>query len=512
MSFQFRVYTLFFASGVAGLIYQVVWLRMLSRIMGVTIYATSTVLAAFMGGLALGSFVLGKYVDRQPKPLRIYGVLELLIGISAILVPLALAASMPLYAWAYGATGEAAGVFRVIYTLLVLLVPTTMMGGTLPVLTSCLVRSEGLFGKNFSLLYGLNTIGAVVGVLLCGFVTIGLFGEWISIFIGVALNLGVAVVALQLSAKLREGEADAVVTAAPEVEEAAATTISPYGDGIRRLVLVAFALSGFTALAYEIIWTRQLIIFLRTSIYAFSGMLAVFLTGIALGSLVMNKAVDRLKSPLLVFGGLELLVGFLSLFNLYLFSPLDSNVARAVFGLSAAGWATLSIVLPLTLVFGMIFPTAAVCYAKSANKAGSAVGGLYSANTVGSILGALFAGFLLVPSLGSTNTVLVLAVINGLLGVTLIAMEPARGWVWKGVSYAVSVPVILLLAIGVGTTRSSPQSKGASSTASAPRGFRAVTRSYPIRTRSTFTARGSKAPSRLSRSTASSSSGSTGQA
>ena len=296
------------------------------------------------------------------------------------------------------------------------------------------------------------------------------------------------------------------------MEEAAATTISPYGDGIRRLVLVAFALSGFTALAYEIIWTRQLIIFLRTSIYAFSGMLAVFLTGIALGSLVMNKAVDRLKSPLLVFGGLELLVGFLSLFNLYLFSPLDSNVARAVFGLSAAGWATLSIVLPLTLVFGMIFPTAAVCYAKSANKAGSAVGGLYSANTVGSILGALFAGFLLVPSLGSTNTVLVLAVINGLLGVTLIAMEPARGWVWKGVSYAVSVPVILLLAIGVGTTRSSPQSKGASSTASAPRGFRAVTRSYPIRTRSTFTARGSKAPSRLSRSTASSSSGSTGQA
>ena len=417
------VLTLFFASGSAGLMYQVVWLRMLARMLGVTIYATATVVAAFMAGLALGSYFIGKLADRRRDPLRIYAVLELLIAVAAIVVPLLLAALLPAYRWVHEATGGnevITATARAGLGFLVLLIPTTLMGGTLPVLTTFLARRETLFGRSFGLLYGLNTGGAVFGVLLSGFVTLGALGERGTIALGVLGNLSVGLVALWLARRTGTVAAEQPAATGPVVE------ISPYGAKLRRIVLLGFALSGFTALAYEIIWTRQLILFLRTSIYAFSGMLAVFLTGIAAGSLLISRSVDRLRSPLVVLGALELVVGGLSLFNLLIYAPLDSSVAHTLFGLSSVAWAVIVLVLPLTFVFGMIAPVAAVCYAGSVAATGSAIGRLYSANTVGSILGSLAAGFLLVPTLGAGRTVLVLAVVNIALGLLFVALEPGR--------------------------------------------------------------------------------------
>lgn len=422
---------------------------MLSRIMGVTTYATSTVLAAFMAGLGLGSFIFGRVIDKRKDPLRIYGWLQLLIAVIAIITPTLFKISLPLYKHVYEITGQNTTmivIVRVFISFISILIPTTMMGGTLPILTSHMVRREGLFGRNFSLLYGLNTLGAVFGVILSGFITIGSLGEWNSILIGVLINFIIGVTALLIYEKeLGYVEKTKIIRdkfiARPDIP------ISPYSDTIRKIILISFLMSGFTALAYEVIWSRQLILFLETSTYAFSGMLAVFLTGIGLGSVFMNRFVDKLKIPLGIFGILELIVGILSILNLYLFCPLDSQVMRTVFGLSSRLFATVILVFPLTFLFGAIFPIASLCYTKSINRSGFSVGTLYSFNAIGNIIGSLFAGFLFIRLLGSSKTVILLGFVNVAIGLILLWLEPNKSSGFK-LKYLLVIPIVILLSLG----------------------------------------------------------------
>lgn len=440
------VLRLFLASGCSGLMYQVVWVRMLTRMFGVTIYATSTVVAAFMAGLALGSYLFGRYVDRQKEPLRLYGQLELLIAGSALLVPILLAISAPIILDVSNATGgnqSLIAIARVAIASIVLLLPTTLMGGTLPILVTFLSRRSSLFGESFGLLYSLNTAGAVLGVLLSGFVTIGALGERATMGIAAVVNLGVGLAALGVARKLA---AQTVTRATPTPEKAT----SGYSAATRRAVVFGFALSGFTALAYEIIWTRQLILFLRTSVYAFSGMLAVFLIGIGTGSLLISKVVDRWKSPLLAFAVLELAVAVVSVVSLQLYIPLDGPTAYEVMGGLRPLIATVILVFPLTVLFGMIAPVAAVCYAGLRAETGSAVGRIYAANTIGSILGALVTGFLLLPLLGATSTVIGLAVVNVALGAMFLSLEPSVDTRRRLVIAAPAAFVLLVTAV-VGT-------------------------------------------------------------
>ena len=291
-----------------------------------------------------------------------------------------------------------------------------------------MVKRESLFGKNLSLLYGLNTLGAVIGVLLSGFVTIGWLGEQGTVCVGLAINLLVAATAYGVyMVDRRTAPLAAAKEASPDISSSKA--ISPYSDVVRTAVLVVFAASGFTALAYEVIWTRQLILFLKTSVYSFSGMLAVFLCGIALGSMAISGRLEKLARPVGVFAILELIVGLLSVVNLHLFHPLENLYSGKFASLSLAqnllvvAVPTVVLVFPITFVFGVIFPVAALCYAKETKKAGSSVGSLYSANTVGSILGSLAAGFLLIPTIGAAHTVILLACLNVLLGLTLMGLE-----------------------------------------------------------------------------------------
>jgi spermidine synthase len=440
------VLRLFLASGCSGLMYQVVWVRMLTRMFGVTIYATSTVVAAFMAGLALGSYAFGRYVDRQKDPLRLYGQLELMISGCALLVPLLLAMTSPLIlavATSSGGNQAVVASTRVAIAFVVLLIPTTLMGGTLPVLTAFLSRRAALFGESFGLLYSLNTAGAVLGVMLSGFVTIGLLGERATTAIAALVNVGVGVTALLVARRLG-------VPSSSSASASSAGVLSGYSGSLRQAVLLGFALSGFTALAYEIIWTRQLILFLRTSVYAFSGMLAVFLIGIGAGSLLISRVVDRWRSPLLGFAILELAVAVVSVVSLQLYVPLDGPAAYQWLGALRPLSATVVLVLPLTLLFGMIAPVAAVCYAGSRNETGSAIGRIYAANTVGSILGALATGFLLLPRFGATSTVLGLAAINLAIGMSFLVLERS---VATGRRVAIAVPavLVLLLTAAVGT-------------------------------------------------------------
>jgi len=438
------IFLLFFASGISGLIYEVVWLRILSRITGVTTYATAITIAAFMAGLGLGSFIFGRFTDKRKDQLRIYALLQLSVAAIAVITPIFLKISIPLYRHIHEISSQNANLIllaRVIVSFISLLIPTTLMGGTLPVLTSYLVRKEGLFGKNFSLLYGLNTLGAVLGVIVSGFITIGALGEWNTTFIAMLINFIVGGIALLLhkkasglveESKVREGK----VIAPSDVP------ISPYGDVVRIIVLISILISGFTALAYEVIWTRQLILFLETSIYAFSAMLAVFLAGIAIGSMFINKFVDRLSAPLAVFGGLELVVGILSICNLYLFGPLDSNLLSRIL-------APIVLVFPLTFLFGAIFPIASLCYAKSINRTGSSVGTLYSFNTIGSVAGSLVTGFLFISLLGSSKTVILLSFVNVALGLILLWSEPSGTNRFK-LKYLLIIPAVVCLSFGFG--------------------------------------------------------------
>ncbi|MBI4796346.1 MAG: fused MFS/spermidine synthase [Deltaproteobacteria bacterium] len=414
---------------------------MLPRIMGVTIYATSTVIASFMAGLALGSFLLGRFIDKRKDPLRIYAGLEFLIGLTAFIVPALLVVCLPILKYLFQVSGEnqfLVTLARPGLSFLVLLIPTTMMGGTLPILTSWLVKEGILFGRSFSLLYSINTLGAVTGVAIGGFVTLGSLGETATLGLGAAINSLVAILAYGIFRKERriEGGSEKVEANVIGLKR----RISLYSDQIRRVVLVAFIISGFTALAYEVIWTRNLILFLKTSIYAFSGMLTIFLLGIALGSFCMKGLVDRLTRPLLIFGILELLVGFFSIISLYLFPFFDGHWGSQFRGLERVLIAPFVIVFPLTFLLGMIFPIASVCYARDDASTGASVGLLYSANTVGSILGALLAGFWLIPHWGSTNSVVLLVCLNFSLGLLLLWLESGRALITK-----VSCLTVLLL-------------------------------------------------------------------
>jgi len=432
------VFILFFASGISGLIYEVVWLRILSRVLGVTTYATAITLAAFMAGLAIGSFLFGKFADKHQDQLKIYTFLQLAIGIVAYILPSLFKAMAPFYKYIYTVTGNNAvflSIIRACISFACLLIPTTLMGGTLPVLSAYMIKNKRTFGKDFSLLYGLNTLGAVFGVIISGFITIGTIGEWNTILLGVSINLVVGIIALIIYRDEKKTSASGSKSILKDN-----IAISPYPDKVRNIVLISILISGFTALAYEVIWTRQLILFLYTSIYAFSGMLAIFLTGIALGSIAINKYIDRVKTPLLFFGILELIVGVLSILGLYLFSPLDRGpLSRTI--------APAILVFPLALSFGIIFPIASLCYTKSVHKTGASVGMLCGFNTIGNVAGAILTGFLFINILGSSKAVIFLSLVNIALGFILLWSEPQKSNIYKA-RFLLIVPLLFLLLAG----------------------------------------------------------------
>lgn len=422
------IYFIFFLSGISALIYQVVWLRILIRILGCTVYATSIVLGAFMAGLALGSYFLGRYADRASHLLRIFAFLEFGVALSALIIPFVFDSLVPVYRWVYALTsGPTLSLVQICLVFITFIIPTTLMGGTLPVLSSFLAREESKFGSRIGSLYGINTLGAVLGVLGTGFVFLGYLGEFNTILIGVASNLCAATVAYYLDRK-RTPVQPVSLNKTRDVSQktTAETKISPYSTSTRRVIIVVFALSGFTALGYEVVWARILQLFLKTSIYAFSTMLIIYLIGIALGSLWGRKFVDRIKDPIHLFAVLEILIAFFSVLGLSLLVPMDSDLFKFVFPYFSNVLVAGVLIFPITLCLGILFPTVSRCFAKSEESVGESIGYLYSANTIGCVLGSLICGFLLIPLLGSTGTVLALTGINVLLGIILFLTDFQR--------------------------------------------------------------------------------------
>lgn len=419
-----KIYLLFFCSGISGLIYETVWLRVLIRILGSTVYATSIVLAAFMAGMALGSYAFGRYCERKKNLLSFYAFLEIGIGFSALMLMGVWRMLGPLTQTVYVILGQQRWLLTVFQSCLmffVLLVPTALMGGTLPVLSSYTHKYHVGFSQRLGTLYGLNTLGAAVGVLFSGLYAMGEFGETATVWLGVLINVCVALGALSLS---RKDQKETVPTPEGSVGPAAENErISDYGATTRRLVFFATMISGFTAMAYEVVWTRILQIQVGTSIYAFSLMLANYLAGLALGSLWGGVFVARRKNLLSIFAVGQLFIAFAVVGGMYLFlwwTPwsFDFKVAEMFVK-------PFCLIFPVTLTFGFLFPLVSKSYVRDEGEVARGTGRIYAANTTGCILGSLACGFLLIRFLGTRNTLLFLAGMNAVLGLVFLWRDPA---------------------------------------------------------------------------------------
>jgi spermidine synthase len=414
------VLALFVASGAAGLIYQVVWSRELVLVFGNTTQAVATIVTAFMAGLGFGSLAGGRLADTSRRPLRLYGLVELAVAAMAALLPFAFSSLAELYRGMWPSLverpGQLAGV-RFGLALAAVAPATFLMGMTLPLLTRYLVRTLDEAGARLGELYAANTIGAMAGTLLGGFVLIELLGLHRTSYLAVALNLAAGVGALLLSRRW-EAEGDAEATerpARPEVPR----SFRPR----RRIVLAATFVSGFVSLALEVLWTRMLAEGTGSSIYIFTTILAIFLLGIAVGSFLYRRysrpAGERLGTLGLCLAG----VGVLAQATVVLGSGMVGHVPFVV--------RTVVVLLPATILMGYAFPLAGRLATPSAEAAGGSVGLLYAANTGGSILGSFGAAFILAGTLGTNGSILLLGGLNLLAGAFLFAKDPvgraARG-------------------------------------------------------------------------------------
>lgn len=452
------IYSLFFFSGVAALIYQVVWVRSLSLIFGGSHLAVTTVLSVFMLGLALGSFIAGRRMPQHRNLLRLYGLIEVAIGIVAIVIFLAVQVYPSVYSWLAQFSPESPAyltVIRVLFASLLLIPATTLMGATLPILSAHTAKSINTIGKRLSILYGLNTIGAVVGVLLAGFLFLPYYTLNVTWGIAVVLNLVIGVIAIILGNNQEAiQETNHAYAPIPRTVES--------GSGDAKLILWGIAISGFCALAYEVLWTRVLIIGLGATDYGFTSMLASFLVGIGGGSAIYGASKHRflpsIDQRIRFFGVVQILIGLttftaiLFLYDLpsyYLFlqgafeqtgvSPFTSRqLANLTLALTYLGTPA--------LLMGFAFPLAGEIYARCKNTTGRAVGEMAAANTIGAIMGAALTGFTMISLVGIERSIHLFILVNIAYGGLLLLHGIGKPfWVWLPPSAAAVTGLVLVL-------------------------------------------------------------------
>ena len=413
------VLALFYVSGIAGLIYQVLWLRRLSVIFGVTVYAASTVLAAFMAGLAIGSALSGRVLGRGIAPLVAFGIAEILIGTTGLLSPVLLDAASALYVALHGTTLESLGVqtvARLVSSLAILALPTTMMGITLPLLTAAVAQRKESAATTVSWLYALNTLGAMTGTLLAGYILIPAIGIRAAFLLAATLNVVVGLAALWLGRRDDFGSRNADLRSIADPHSA----IDQQSDiSNLRLLWLVVAVSGFASLALEIVWFRLMLQFVVATTEAFTAMLTTVLGGIAAGGMLAALILRSRRDQSAMLGIVQATTGVAVIGSM---SFLLWTVERG-WGTMALWPAVLIAILPPSVCMGIGFPMALGMAARSIavidrGLLARRVGRLYSLNVAGAILGSLVGGFLLLPRAGSVNALIVLSamfVVSGML-------------------------------------------------------------------------------------------------
>ncbi len=463
------IYILFLGSGATSLIYQVLWTRLLTLTFGVTTLAVSTVLTCFFGGLALGSWLGGKWIDKRGQGFKWYGVAEIVIGVYALLFMSLLGANNFLYVKIAGAleTGfYGQSIVKFILAAILLIVPTTMMGATLPILSRTIADRWSRFARDIGNLYAINTAGAVLGTIGTAFFLIPVFGiESIIYTVGV-VNILMGICAVYLNGREAHSVSESANSGLPERgfggEVLAPSEGGPevLSDRFSFLIIIGFAISGFTALSYEVIWTRVLGFILTGTVYAFGAVLAVFLTGIAVGSFIVSRYIDRVKKTgtvINLFAFAEILIGIASTALIILYASMPDfefyHLITATDNFSKFLFLNFFISFILLFVpaflFGVTFPLVCKIYGRRISHVGESIGNVYSLNTVGGILGSFAAGFLMIEFIGMQKSLVLMGLINVAIGIFFLYANPlalsTRKYLYIGLSGAVMIIVLFLL-------------------------------------------------------------------
>ncbi len=413
-------------------------------VMGNTHYSVAAVLTTFMGGLALGSILGGRIADKFPKPIRLYGVLEVLIGLSCILVPYLIDWSLPALKWIYAnyqGRYLQASFFRFLVSSFILIVPTVLMGATLPVISRFFSRNDETVGQDAGLAYAANTFGAVAGALGSAFIIMPALGLQKSIWLAAGVNLIIGFLVLVLFRNF--GNADS-----QEKEETLPSNIDPIQDKERFWVLLAFGFSGISAMIYQVAWNRVFSLVLGSSVYAFSLIVTAFILGLALGAAVYSRFCSRIKDLKFTLGGIQIGIGMSSLLVLPLFAlvPFINRWGYQKLGVefetvqSVNFGIIFSFIFIPTFLMGAQFPVVIKTVSGGLTKVGKTVASAYSSNTIGAIVGSFIGGFLLVPFLGLEKSIFIAALLNVVLGILLIVFLSRASFGFK--SYV--LPTVLL--------------------------------------------------------------------
>ena len=442
---------LFAVSGAAALIYEVVWTRLFTLQMGHGIAAASTVLAAFMGGLAVGAAVAGRVGGRLSphQALKAYAGLELTIGALALLLPFAITALQPLLmnAYADGAGGAAFGLLRLATSVLVLAAPAAAMGATFPIASRWIVRRAGTAAQDAGALYAANTLGAAIGAVLAGFVLIPALGLNGSTWVAVLLNVLAAGGAIALGRSVPASQLD-VPAAAESSRRRHPETPAPAGTNSPWLAAAALGVSGFASLSLQVVWTRLLVQILGPTTYAFSMVVAIFIVGLAGGAAIGSRLSAGARRPLiglatclLVSIGLSLAAASLVDWALLAMAEIVARPDYRFDDVLYRGTVVVTgLLLPMTIAFGAAFPFAVAVASGRDEAVTENLGRIYAVNTLGAIAGALLTGFVLIPQLGLHTTIRGIATAVALTAVALLAASGrARG---RGVALVVAALVV----------------------------------------------------------------------
>ncbi|WP_442757830.1 MULTISPECIES: fused MFS/spermidine synthase [unclassified Pseudomonas] len=402
---------LLFISGGAALIYQVLWVKQLSLVVGVEVYAITAGISAFFAGLAMGGLLFGRWADRLRHPVRLYAGLELAVALLAVAATLGLAQSAALFARLEASVGLLAWLLP----LSLVGLPAFLMGGTLPVLVRALTPNGAQTGEAGGRLYAANTAGAICGTLLAAFVLLPLLGVTGAACVAGALNLLAALGAWCGRGRDERALPTSATASLPRTPQA-------------RLAIALYCLAGGVALGYEVVWTQSIVQFMSTRAFAFSVVLATYLTGLVLGSALYARRADRIRDPWGLFGLLIAFAGLLALLQIAGLGRwlvtwqtlLESHVLQLT-GSQLAGMcarfaaAAVCVVFIPTTLLGAAFPLA-LRLAVDSGQVGRDVGAVIALNTLGGIVGVMLTGFVLVPGIGLVRTLVVLACLAAAIG------------------------------------------------------------------------------------------------
>jgi spermidine synthase len=392
-------YAVIFLSGFSALIYQLVWVRILGLVFGVSSFAVATVVSVFLLGLGCGSLYFGKLSEKIKNPLKAYLFVELCIGMFSIVSYLIInnfTIYKVFYEYSYNNFNFYwISVIRLFLSIVVLFPPVFAIGGTIPLITKYFLTTPERFGSNFSRIYYINTLGAFAGSMLTGFIFVKYIGVFLTFIIAVTVNLLIALIILAYN------------TESEKLQETISET-APYS-----YMLVILFTTGFISLSYEILWTRILSTYNMSTSQSFALILSGFLLGFSVGSYLISNIIDAMEKMELMFGKISILTaisGALVLLIFQKFEYLTNSMANIVH----IDVFTISLMLAFTVSFvpaifmGVLFPLGLRIYANDIDEIGIKTGKIFFINTIGSVIGSVVTGFLLIPFVGMWNTTLIL--------------------------------------------------------------------------------------------------------